>query len=175
MLSESVIVDQGKLQNVFVYVKDGLGDYLIPKASQSVVLDQIGCMYQPHVLGIVTGQSVRVLNSDATGHNVHPVSRKNEQWNDSQEPHGAPIEHTFAVPELMLPIICNKHPWMKMYVNVVDNPFFAVTDSRGRFEIPGLPPGSYTVAAIHEKLGTRQIHVTVPPRGTRKIELSFAQ
>src|SRR5579859_5000306 len=79
--SESVVVSQGKLQNVFVYVKDGLGNYIIPEPSQPAILDQVQCSYQPHVLGMVTGQTLRVLNSDSTGHNVHPVSRKNEQWN----------------------------------------------------------------------------------------------
>lgn len=174
-LSESLVVSQGRLSNAFVYVKDDLGKYVTPKPSQPVVLDQIGCRYEPHVLGIVAGQTLRVLNSDATGHNVHPVSQRNEQWNDSQEPHGPPIEHTFSAPELMLPLVCNKHPWMKMYVNVVDNRFFAVTDARGDFEISGLPPGSYTLEAVHEKLGVRQVKVTVPPRGISNVKLSFSQ
>ena len=173
-LAESVIVNQGELQNVFVYVKDGLGKYIIPKASQPVVLDQLGCRYRPHVLGMVAGQTLRILNSDNTEHNVHPVPQNNPQWNESQMPHGEPKERTFTNPELMLPITCNQHPWMKMYVNVVANPFFAVSDAQGKFEISGLPPGDYTIEAVHEKLGKQETKITVAPKQIANASFSFS-
>src|SRR5438105_1422779 len=107
-LAESVMVNKGELQNVFVYVKDGLGHYIFPKPSQPVVLDQLGCRYHPHVLGMVAGQTLHILNSDNTEHNVHPVPQNNPQWNESQMPHGAPKDRSFNNPELMLPITCNQ-------------------------------------------------------------------
>jgi len=174
-LAETVIANQGKLQNVFVYVKDGLEGYAIAKPSQPAVLDQVGCRYTPHVLGLVAGQTLRILNSDSTMHNVHPVPKNNQQWNESQMPKGEPKQRTFANPELLLPITCNQHPWMKMYVNVISNPFFAVSDDKGNFTIQGLPPGTYTIAAVHEKLGTQEMKVTVAPKQNQPINFTFKQ
>jgi len=174
-LAEAVVVNQGKLENVFVYVKDGLQGYAVSKPTQPAVLDQIGCRYSPHVLGLVAGQTLRILNSDSTMHNVHPVPQNNPQWNESQMPKGDPKERTFANPELLLPVTCNQHPWMKMYVNVVSNPFFAVSDKKGNFTIQGLPPGTYTIAAVHEKLGTQEMKVTVTPKQNQAADFTFRQ
>ena len=172
-LAEVVVVNQGKLENVFVYVKDGLESYAVPKPTQPAALDQVGCRYTPHVLGLVAGQTLRILNSDNTMHNVHPVPQNNPQWNESQMPKGEPKERTFANPELLLPITCNQHPWMKMYVNVVSNPFFAVSDDKGNFSIQGLPPGTYTIAAVHEKLGTQEMKVAIAPRQNQAVSFAF--
>jgi len=174
-VSEAVIVNAGKLENVFVYVKDGLEGYAVPKPTQPAVLDQVGCRYSPHVLGLVAGQTLRILNSDNAMHNVHPVAKNNPQWNESQMPKDVPKERTFPTPELLLPIVCNQHNWMKMYVNVVSNPFFAVSDSKGSFSIPGLPPGTYTIAAVHEKLGTQETKVTVSPKQDQAANFTFKQ
>jgi plastocyanin len=174
-LSEAVIVNQGKLQNVFVYVKDGLEGYATPAPSQPAVVDQVGCRYIPHVMGLVAGQTLKILNSDSTMHNVHPVPQKNQQWNESQMPKGEPKERTFTNPELMLPVTCNQHPWMKMYVNVVTNPFFAVTDAAGKFTIQGLPPGTYTIVAVHEKLRPQEMRVTVTPKQNQTADFTFKQ
>src|SRR5579859_3945150 len=174
-LAEAVIVNQGKLENVFVYVKDGLEGYAVPRPTQPAVLDQVGCRYTPHVLGLVAGQTLRILNSDSTMHNVHPVPKNNPQWNESQMPKGDPKERTFTNPELLLPITCNQHNWMKMYVNVVTNPFFAVSDNNGNFSIHGLPPGTYTITALHEKLGTQEMKVTVAPRQSTAVNFTFKQ
>jgi plastocyanin len=172
-LAEAVIVNDGKLENVFIYVKDGLEGYAIPKAAQPAVLDQVGCRYTPHVLGLVAGQRLRILNSDNATHNVHPMAKNNPQWNESQMPKDAPKERTFSNLELLLPITCNQHPWMKMYVNVVGNPFFAVSDGQGNFKIPGLPPGTYTNADVHEKLGTQEMKVTVSPKQDQAVSFTF--
>jgi hypothetical protein len=172
--SESVIVNSGALQNVFVYVKTGLEPYAIPSPNQPAVLDQVACRYVPHVLGLVAGQSLQIKNSDNAEHNVHPVPLNNPQWNESQMPKGPPIIHTFPNPELLLPITCNQHPWMKMYVNVVENPFFAVSDAAGRFQIDGLPPGEYTLEAVHEKLGAQRLHIKIEAKQKQEIVLTFS-
>jgi plastocyanin len=171
--AETVLVNHGKLQNVFVYVKSGLEAYAIKIPAAPAILDQRGCRYVPHVLGIVAGQKLRILNSDRTLHNVHPLSSNNPQWNDSQMPGGAPREHIFSKPELLLPIACNQHPWMKMYVNVVQNPFFSISDAQGKFEIRGLPPGEYVVEAVHERLGIQDVKITLEAREHKSIGFTF--
>jgi plastocyanin len=177
VLAEGVVVNDGKLANAFVYVKQGAEKFAIPVPAEPAVLDQKGCRYDPHVLGLVAGQRLRVLNSDPAMHNVHPTAAKNKSWNVSQMPGAAPIEKTFTQEELMLPITCNQHPWMKTYVNVLKHPFFAVTDNQGRFEIKGLPPGEYTLAVVHEKLGAGQeAQIKVAPKqATREMQFVYTQ
>lgn len=170
---EAYAVNNRHLQNVYVYIKDGLGDYSYPPALPEI-LDQKGCRYVPHVLGLMVGQKLQVLNSDPALHNVHAMPKDNEGWNESQYPQGKPIEKSFAKPELMLPIQCNNHPWMKMYVNVSAHPFFAVTDADGKFTISGLPPGTYTLAALHEKMGEKTMKVTVGANEAKQETFSFA-
>lgn len=174
--SQQFVVNKGKLANVYVYIKQGLEgkNFAIPSAP--VVLDQKGCRYEPHVLALIAGQTLRVLNSDPTMHNVHaqPNAPSNPQWNMSQMPKGEPIEKTFHDPEVMMPVKCNQHPWMKAYVNVAANPFYAVSDANGNFEIKGLPPGDYTIAAVHEALGEQTQKISVAAKESKTLEFNFA-
>jgi hypothetical protein len=174
--TEAIVVDGGNLANVFVYVKDGLGNrtFEAPKSS-AVVLDQHGCRYQPHVLGVMATQNIEIRNSDPTTHNIHPTPRANREWNESQPPQTPPLNKSFAREEIMLPVKCNQHPWMKMFINVVKTPFFAVTDKDGKYEIKGLPAGSYTIAFVHEKLGEQDQQVTLAPKDTKTLDTSFKQ
>jgi plastocyanin len=172
--AETVVVDNGDLANVFVYVKDGLGNRTFDVPKDAIVLDQKGCQYHPHVLGVMAGQTVQIKNDDPTTHNIHPTPKDNREWNESQPPSSPALEKTFAREEIMLPVKCNQHPWMKMYVNVVKSPFFAVTDKSGKYEIKGLPPGDYTLEFVHEKLGPPQdIKVTVGPKDTKTVDATF--
>jgi plastocyanin len=171
--AENMVVGGGDLANVFVYVKDGLGSRNFDVPKDSVTIDQQGCKYHPHVLGVMTGQNVQIKNDDKTTHNIHPTPKDNREWNESQPPSAAPIEKSFAREEIMLPVKCNQHPWMKMYVNVVKNPFFAVTDKNGKYEIKGLPPGTYTLAFVHEKLGEQTQQVTVAPKDSKTVDQTF--
>jgi plastocyanin len=171
--AEAVVVDKGNLANVFVYVKDGLGTRTFDVPKDAVVLDQSGCRYHPHVLGVMAGQTVQIKNDDPTTHNIHPTPKDNREWNESQPPQAAPIEKNFAREEVMLPVKCNQHPWMKMYVNVVKSPFYAVTGPDGKFEIKGLPPGDYTIAFVHEKLGEQDQKVTVGPKEAKTVDQTF--
>jgi plastocyanin len=171
--AENIVVADGDLANVFVYVKDGLGSRTFDVPAAAVVLDQQGCKYHPHVLGVMAGQTVQIKNDDMTTHNIHPTPKDNREWNESQPPQTAPLEKTFAREEIMLPVKCNQHPWMKMYINVVKSPFFAVTDKSGKYEIKGLPPGDYTIAFVHEKLGEQDQKVTVAPKDSKTLDASF--
>ena len=118
-----------------------------------MTIDQSGCKYHPHVLGVMAGQTLKIVNSDPTTHNIHPTPADNREWNESQPPQSPALEKTFAREEIMLPVKCNQHPWMKMYVNVVKTPFYAVTGPDGKFEIKGLPPGDYTIGVRAGKAG----------------------
>lgn len=172
-MSETIVADGGDLANVFVYVKDGLGDRTFDVPKDAAVIDQKGCQYHPHVLGVMTGQNVEVKNDDPTTHNIHPTPKDNREWNESQPPQAAPIEKSFAREEVMLPVKCNQHPWMKMYVNVVKSPFFAVTDKGGKYEIKGLPPGTYTLAFVQEKLGEQTQQVTLAAKDSKTVDQTF--
>jgi len=172
--AETYIVDNGNLANAVVYVKDGLANYAYPSPSDTATVDQDGCKYLPHVLAVRTNQPVKFLNSDPTSHNVHPTPDKNEEWNESQQPKADPITRQFSQPELMMPVKCNQHPWMKMYLSVFNHPYFAVTGKDGKFELKGLPPGTYTVAVVHEKLGEKTQQVTIGPKESKSTDFIYA-
>ncbi len=171
--AENLVVAGGDLANVFVYVKEGLGNRTFALPKDPVVLDQSGCKYHPHVLGVMAGQSVKIENSDPTTHNIHPTPKDNREWNESQAPQAPALEKSFAREEIMLPVKCNQHPWMRMFINVTKSPFYAVTGPDGKFEIKGLPPGEYTLAFVHEKLGEQDQKVTLSAKESKTLDLSF--
>jgi len=163
----------GALQNVFVYVKDGLGDLKFPVPESPVVLDQKGCVYQPHVFGIQVGQNLEIRNSDATLHNVDAIPENNREVNRAHSLAGIKHTHVFSAREVMVPFKCNVHNWMNAYVGVLDHPFYAVTGADGSFQLKGLPPGTYTIEAWHEKLGPQTQMVTIGQQETKDIAFTF--
>lgn len=166
--SEGYVVNKGGFANVFIYVKDGLGNREYAAPTQPVDIDQKGCRYVPHVVGVMVGQPVRFTNSDPTMHNIHmtPTVSGNQAVDISQPPNSGQDERTFHEPELMMPVRCNNHPWMQAFINVAANPFYAVSDASGRFVIKGLPPGTYTLVADQENLGQKIATVTVGSKQT---------
>jgi plastocyanin len=173
--SETLVADGGNLSNVFVYVKEGLGNRTFDTPKDPVSLDQQGCRYHPHVLGVMVGQTLEIKNDDPTTHNIHPTPANNREWNESQPPKAAALEKTFGREEIMLPVKCNQHPWMKMYINVVKTPFYAVTGADGKYEIKGLPPGDYTLAFVQEKLGEQTQKVTLAAKDSKTVDATFKQ
>ena len=170
---EVVAGTDGSLQNVFVYVKDGLGNLVFPVPATPVVLGQERCMYKPHVVGIQVGQTLDIVNGDDTLHNIHAVPTSNGEFNKAQQFKGFRNQHVFSIKEVMVPFKCDVHRWMTAYVGVVDHPFFAVTGNGGTFSLDGLPPGTYTIEAVHEKYGRQTQTVTLEAKGSQDIAFTF--
>jgi plastocyanin len=173
VLSEEIVADKnGDLQNVVVFVADGLGDRTFEVPPQPAVIEQKGCVYQPHVLAFRVNQKLQVLNSDACTHNIHPQPANNREWNKAQVG-GSTVEETFPREEVGIPLKCNVHPWMRAYLAVFKHPYFAVTGKDGSFDLSNLPPGTYTISAWHEKLGKATQKVTVGRNETKTVQFVF--
>ena len=174
VLSDSVLVSaDGGLANVFVYVTNA-PDTGAETPTESVRLDQIGCMYTPHVLGVQIGQPLEIVNSDSTTHNVRGVARKNKAMNYGQPAGSKPRTKTFKKVEMKIRIKCDIHPWMTAYVFAMGHSFFGVSDESGAFDIEGLPAGDYEVTAWHEKFGEQAGTVTVGADGSGKVDFNFS-
>jgi len=171
--TEDIVADaSGGLENVIVYVSQGLGDAKFDPPTEPAVIEQKGCMYKPHVVALRANQTLKVVNADGTTHNIHPSPNNNRELNQTQPP-GVPLSMTFAREEIAIPVKCNIHPWMHSYIAVFKHPFFAVTGKGGSFEIENLPPGNYTITAWHEKLGTSIQKITVGESETKGLEFVF--
>ena len=168
-----VRASNGALANVVVYVKSGLGSYHFDIPAAPAVLTQKGCMYDPRVLAVMTGQKLDIDNEDPTIHNVHPMPRVNHPWNKSEPVGDPPIETSFPKPEMAIPIACNIHPWMRAFLFVFADPYFAVTTKNGAFELKNLPPGTYTIEAWQEKYGAQDQTVTVGPKDSKTLAFTF--
>jgi Carboxypeptidase regulatory-like domain len=165
--------DGKSLANVFVYVKDGLGNYVYDMPTDPVTIDQKECRYHPHVFGARIGQKLLIKNSDPTLHNIHALPKENKEFNVAEPVQGMTQEHVFTTKEVMVPFKCEVHGWMNAYAGVLDHPYFAVTDKDGKFEIKTLPPGTYTIEAWHEKLGTQEQKVTLGQKETKDVNFTF--
>jgi len=168
-----VVGEDGALGNVFVYVKEGLEDRAFPPATESVILNQEGCRYQPHVLGIRVGQVLEIVNGDPTLHNIHATPSANDEFNMGQPIQGMRFQRAFTTPEVMVPLKCDVHGWMNAWVGVVDHPYFGVTGTNGSFDINNLPPGNYVIEAWHEMLGTQTQNVTIGESEMAELNFTF--
>ncbi len=171
--SDDLVADaNGGLENVIVFVSQGLDGRTFQPPAQPVVIEQKGCMYVPHVVAMRANQMLEVVNRDNTVHNIHPMPANNREWNKAQSP-GAPIEETFTREEIAIPVRCNVHPWMRSYIAVFKHPYFAVTGKDGSFDLKDLPPGTYTLEAWHEKLGTATQKVTIGANQVKSVDFVF--
>ena len=169
-----VSADGKNLGNVFVYVKDGLGaNYVFDTPTETARIDQKNCRYHPHVFGMRVNQPLEIVNSDPTLHNIHAMPKGNAEFNNGQPIQGMKMSHTFDKQEVMVPFKCDVHGWMNAYVGVMNHPYFAVTDKDGKFSLPQLPPGTYTIEAWHEKLGTQTASVTLGPKESKDVTFTF--
>jgi len=180
--TDDTLVKDGKLANTFVYIKEGtvdggkkIGEYSWATPADAAKLDQNGCHYAPHVMGVMVNQKLSITNSDATQHNIHPTPKLNPEWNQTQANGAPPIEKSFARAEVLIPVKCNQHPWMKAYIGVLKHPLFAVSGENGAFEIKGVPPGKYTVVAWREGQVPEEqtMEVTVTASAPGKADFAF--
>ncbi len=169
---EVVTDSKGDLQDVVVFVAEGLGERTFDTPTQPAVVEQKGCMYMPHVLAVRANQPLHMVNDDPTSHNIHPTPANNREWNKA-EPPGSSVDEAFAREEIAIPVKCNVHPWMHGYIAVFKHPYFAVTGKDGSFDLSNLPPGTYTIKAWHEKLGTSTQTVTIGANETKEISFVF--
>ena len=173
LLKEEVIVKDGKLKNVIVYLKSGTDKFSYETPANEVVIDQKGCQYIPHVAAVMVEQKVTFTNSDDLLHNVHGKGKSNPEFNISQAKAGVKDSKKLAEPELPYTVGCDVHKWMNCKIGVFDHPFFAVTGDDGAFEIKGVPAGDYEVEAWHETLGTQTGKATVAADGSAEVKFSF--
>ncbi len=174
--ADAIAVGQDNaLRNVFVYVRTGLEKVTFPVPNEPVVIDQQKCRYVPRVLGVRVGQPLQVKNGDPLLHNVRSDPEVNQPFNQGQPVQGMAYTHTFTTREVMVPIKCDVHPWMRAYVGALEHPYFAVTGDDGSFALPGLPPGTYTVEAWHERLGTKEQQVTLGAKDSKDVDFTFAR
>jgi plastocyanin len=174
--AEMLILGGGNtMGNIMVWVSKGLpAGKAFPAPKTPVTLDQDGCVYKPHVMGIMVGQTYRILNNDGILHNIHTLPKINAAFNRGQPATVKEMTTTFAKPEAMLQVKCDVHPWMTAYIGVFTHPFFAVTSADGKFSIPGLDAGTYEITAWHERLGTQTATVTVSGTDTKSQDFKFA-
>lgn len=173
--TEDTIVNNGKLVNVLVFVKDDsiLNSYTFELPATQVTLEHKRCRYEPHVMGMRVGQQLQITNNDRTQHNTHPTPKLNVEWNQTQPPGAPPLVKTFARQEDAIPFKDNHHPWEKAYVGVFNHPFFAVSDEFGSYSIKGLPPGRYTVVAWHERFGEKTVDISLVQGEARDVSFTF--
>ena len=174
--AETVVVNaNGTLANTLVWVSSGLPPGRWPAPSALARMDQAGCIYKPHVLALMVGQDLEVLNSDSVNHNVHAEAALNPATNDMEPPRAESIHKRYTKQEVWFPLTCSVHPWMRAYVAVIAHPFFAVTGSDGSFSISGVPPGTYTLEAVHEKYGRKTLQVQLAVRGNEKVDFEYGE
>jgi plastocyanin len=171
---ESVVTGKGGgLANAFVYIKTGLEGKNFEPPKEPVRIVQHGCMFEPRTIGVRAGQNVDVANADPVSHNFHAMPTNNRDWDQQQSPGAADMEHRFPRPDIMIPVKCNIHSWMRAYIGVMPHPYFAVTAPDGGYELANVPPGDYTVAVWHEKLGEKTAQVHVAANGKEAVDFKF--
>jgi plastocyanin len=174
--NEALVLGSGNtMGNVLVRVVKGLAaGKTWPAPKEPVVMDQVGCQYVPHVMGIMVGQPFKVLNSDGILHNVHALPKVNRQFNMAMPPARKEATETFAKEEGMFTVKCDVHPWMQSYMGVFSHPFFAVTKPDGKFSLANLDAGTYEIEAWHERLGTQKATVTLGAGDTKPVGFKFS-
>jgi hypothetical protein len=172
-MTEEVIANgNGTLANVFVYVKEGLESLDFPTPA-AALLDQDGCTYLPHVLGVMVDQDITMRNSDGLLHNINASPSEQRGFNTSQ-PTNMESTRAFGTAEIMVPLRCDVHGWMNAYVGVVAHPYHSVSNSSGAFSLSTLPPGDYVIEAWHERYGTQTQSVTVTTGQTAEVTFTFS-
>lgn len=173
LFPETVLTGPGNsLRNVVVYISSGDTEN-VPAPAVPVSYDQQGCHYTTHVAAFRVGQEVKISNRDPISHNIHPIAKINREWNRIQLPGVPPFSYAFDREEI-IPVKCNIHPWMHGYFVVLKTSHFALTGEDGRFSLPNLPPGRYSITAWHEVYGTQTKEITIDGSESELLDFSFS-
>jgi hypothetical protein len=173
LMTEEVVVNPGgTLGDTFVFISDGVtGNYPTPKTP--VILDQVGCRYTPHMVGLMAGQPLVIRNGDSTLHNIHPLPKVNTPFNIGMPTKGMTQTRILAKPEPPFHVKCDVHRWMSGYIAVFNHPFFGVSNNQGMVEIDNLPAGTYTIQSWQEKLGAKTQKVTLGANDKKEIVFTY--
>jgi plastocyanin len=169
----AVLVENGRLANAVVWPRQGLGDRVFAVPTDPVVIDQRGCLFQPRVVGVMVGQPVKFMNSDAEAHNVHGMPTVGAGWNFLMSRRGTPRTIYIDKPEVAIPVTCDVHSWMQAHIAAFEHPYFAVTNADGTATLEKVPPGDYVLAAWHERLGNKEQSVRLAPKGSLSVRFTF--
>ncbi len=172
-IDTDILIQNGKVKNAFVAITKGLENYRFEKTSEEVMIDQRHCLYEPRVIGLQVGQTLVVKNSDPALHNIHAQPLQSRGFNVGMPRQASDIRKTFEVPEVMIPLRCDVHPWMRAYAGILPHPYFSVTGDDGSFRLKNVPPGDYIVTVWHEKLGKKEFPISVGAREEKTLEVSF--
>jgi len=167
-----VLGENGALENVIVYVKEGTTGGKWDPPSEPLVLDQKGCQYIPHVSVLQVGQGLVIASDDDILHNVHMAGPAvpGGEFNQSMSNPGKLPPMVFKKPEISQRVYCDVHSWMEAWIAVLPHPFHYVTGADGTFTIENVPPGKYLLAAWQEKLGEKTMDVEVKAGETKTVE-----
>ena len=156
-----LISDKGGIANAVVTIEVKGAEVKVPE--ESIMMDQKKCRYEPHVLVVPVGATIRFDNSDAVSHNVHTYGTRNENLNKTVAP-GSKEEKKLDKKD-MIEVKCDIHPWMQSYIMVTEDPYVAITDENGAFTVKDVPAGEYDVEVWHEKLGKAKAKVKIGEDG----------
>jgi len=173
VVDPALVVTNGRVANAVVYIQSGFGNRGFASPTTPVVIDQKGCLYDPHVVALMLGQPLEFRNSDQEAHNVHGRPQQADGWNFLMSRPNSTRQITLGKPEVGIPVSCDVHPWMRAYVSVFDTPYFAVTPADGTATLRSVPPGDYVVAVWHETLGTLTQPVSLPASGAAHVDFVF--
>ena len=171
---ETIVVNpNGTLRNTLVWLKSGVPRQHWDTPVAQATLDQNGCVYQPHVLALMTNQDLEIRNPDPVNHNVHIESTVNLATSEMEYPRGESLHKRYQRQEVWFPVACSVHPWMHAYIAVIAHPFFAVTGSDGSFDLKNIPAGDYTLEAVHEKYGRKEQRISLQASQVRTAEFTY--
>jgi plastocyanin len=174
VVDQSIVVNDSRLANAVVYIQSGLGDRAFAAPTTPVVVDQKGCLYEPHVVAVMVGQPLQFHNSDQEAHNVHGQPSKVDGWNFLMSRPGSTRDVVFDQPEVGIPVSCDVHPWMRAYASVFASPYFGITSRDGTTTLKPVPPGDYVIGVWHETLGSLQKPVSLAASGTASVQFTYS-
>jgi len=171
-LADVVVSSRSRgVENVILALTDVPAEKTTPIVPGRLVLDNRRCSFTPHTSVLTVGSVIEATNSDPILHTTHLYG--STEANIALPVQGQRVPHTVDQAGMIV-VKCDVHGWMQAFVRVDPHPFHAVSDSSGAFRMSGMPPGTYTLEAWHEKLGTKRIRVQIRGGETERVALEYS-